>query len=105
MPPTRGHDLKPRPEAPASRAKPDAPHTGARLETYGQALLYRGAKMPPTRGHDLKPQAWQCQSHAAADAPHTGARLETMAFCGTFAGRGDAPHTGARLETQLLYPA
>ena len=55
MPPTRGHDLK------RSRFLffllnwMDAPHTGARLETYrhhpGKADRNR---MPPTRGHDLK---------------------------------------------------
>ena len=32
----------------------DAPHTGARLETYLTGSFSLMASMPPTRGHDLK---------------------------------------------------
>ena len=54
MPPTRGHDLK---LALVSilTVVLDAPHTGARLETY---RLFE-------------------ENGARTDAPHTGARLET----------------------------
>ena len=55
MPPTRGHDLKPRLAVWAGLGVGDAPHTGARLETLYEA--------------DLTIR-W-------LDAPHTGARLET----------------------------
>ena len=34
MPPTRGHDLKLLAASSAGSFAPDAPHTGARLETY-----------------------------------------------------------------------
>ena len=55
MPPTRGHDLK----LLGIRTRSwiwDAPHTGARLETFlGQTIRFPQL-MPPTRGHDLKPQ-------------------------------------------------
>ena len=34
--------------------KDDAPHTGARLETYPTAVGGSETTMPPTRGHDLK---------------------------------------------------
>ena len=53
MPPTRGHDLKPH----LLLGIPlffDAPHTGARLETYRRQLCPPKTPMPPTRGHDLK---------------------------------------------------
>ena len=76
MPPTRGHDLKPHPgiihlivgnDAPHTGARletfrelyqyaamVDAPHTGARLETSSYVPAWQRALMPPTRGHDLK---------------------------------------------------
>ena len=55
MPPTRGHDLKRKMEYSHSKSKPDAPHTGARLETSSRKFIpSRLSRMPPTRGHDLK---------------------------------------------------
>ena len=56
MPPTRGHDLKLVLRVDLANLTPDAPHTGARLET-----------LKARRGKRGKP-----------DAPHTGARLETF---------------------------
>ena len=56
MPPTRGHDLKHETLKPHRKAETDAPHTGARLETFmGLPPLQKEKGMPPTRGHDLKP--------------------------------------------------
>ena len=76
MPPTRGHDLKhylylyynttlrdaPHTgarletwaEEPDSEQLDDAPHTGARLETVEDIVFSLKEGMPPTRGHDLK---------------------------------------------------
>ena len=55
MPPTRGHDLKRLPDKSCITDHPDAPHTGARLETFSGAA----------------------PGISICDAPHTGARLET----------------------------
>ena len=77
MPPTRGHDLKRLYRFAHSLILPDAPHTGARLETSFPQIITVPALMPPTRGHDLK---HDCRTSGALDindAPHTGARLET----------------------------
>ena len=55
MPPTRGHDLKLQPSPQQPPHTPDAPHTGARLETKDDSnASTHGSKMAPTRGHDLK---------------------------------------------------
>ena len=55
MPPTRGHDLKPLAFVYLNIYSPDAPHTGARLETeIVNTLISINIGMPPTRGHDLK---------------------------------------------------
>ena len=100
MPPTRGHDLKHAAllftfplflDAPHTGARletfkrpsstffeTDAPHTGARLETFTTVRDTTPYLMPPTRGHDLKRVVADCPSIQCADAPHTGARLETM---------------------------
>ena len=53
MPPTRGHDLK-LTAAKTLTLEVDAPHTGARLETFIMAICPARNAMPPTRGHDLK---------------------------------------------------
>ena len=59
MPPTRGHDLKLVPgDITVKKGALDAPHTGARLETYYESY----------------------QDQLGLDAPHTGARLETRAI-------------------------
>ena len=55
MPPTRGHDLKQIAAAELGLITPDAPHTGARLETESPEYRTKAERMPPTRGHDLKP--------------------------------------------------
>ena len=54
MPPTRGHDLKPINGIIGGINGMDAPHTGARLETFPYATTTPLSLMPPTRGHDLK---------------------------------------------------
>ena len=55
MPPTRGHDLKRLAVRLSHTVPPDAPHTGARLETYNAPVEdLKHIWMPPTRGHDLK---------------------------------------------------
>ena len=56
MPPTRGHDLKPHYHLRDNYKEYDAPHTGARLETWSHGPYPGNAAsgMPPTRGHDLK---------------------------------------------------
>ena len=50
MPPTRGHDLKLPMSISFPLAAEDAPHTGARLETYSQALLNGGGERCPPHG-------------------------------------------------------
>ena len=55
MPPTRGHDLKHTYLQEEFGRLLDAPHTGARLETFDTDPHLHNFRMPPTRGHDLKP--------------------------------------------------
>ena len=78
MPPTRGHDLKPKSGGRIGKSQADAPHTGARLETFSFSVFAEPEQMPPTRGHDLKLQHVRPKQALLPDAPHTGARLETF---------------------------
>ena len=122
MPPTRGHDLKPtaaydpskKADAPHTGARletfsqswqaqaiHDAPHTGARLETSLKAQVIQRAAMPPTRGHDLKHQLRPaCRGRQSGMPPTRGHDLKLAVACKKAKEPvSDAPHTGARLET------
>ena len=71
MPPTRGHDLKPLAFVYLNIYSPDAPHTGARLETeIVNTLISINIGMPPTRGHDLK-RSDPCAAWLAGRMPPT----------------------------------
>ena len=54
----------------------DAPHTGARLETYRDFYLLSGIQMPPTRGHDLKQCAFNYDKHGRMMPPTRGHDLK-----------------------------
>ena len=101
MPPTRGHDLKPNGKRGTTMPFPDAPHTGARLETCHPPRRCGKSRDAPHTGARLETYAMSEQT-TKKDAPHTGARLETERNGLYTIGVADAPHTGARLETLTL---